>query len=76
MMPFVKRLSAYLESLRFPWLLLVTLVLFVVSVVVPDAVPLVDELLLAVIALLLGRIKRAGKKPSDDRNPDTRSDRG
>ena len=72
----VKRLSAYLESLRFPWLLLITLMLFVVSVVVPDGLPLVDELLLALIALLIGRLKRAGKKPSDHRNRDTQSTRG
>ena len=31
------RLVGYLESLRFPWLLLVTLILFLVNVFVPDA---------------------------------------
>ena len=41
------RLFGYLESLRFPWLLLLTLILFLVNVFVPDAFPLVDEILLA-----------------------------
>jgi hypothetical protein len=48
----------YLESLRFPWLLLVTAVLLLVNVVVPDAFPFVDEILLALIAVVLGRLKR------------------
>jgi hypothetical protein len=56
-----KRFVAYLESLRFPWLLLVTAVLFVVNVFVPDAFPFVDEILLGLIAVVLGRLKR--KKP-------------
>jgi hypothetical protein len=52
------RLVAYLESLRFPWLLLVTSVLFLVNVFIPDAVPFVDEILLALVAVVLGRLKR------------------
>ncbi len=52
------RLIGYLESLRFPWLLLLTAVLFLVSVLVPDALPFVDEIVLALIAALLARIKR------------------
>ena len=52
------RLVRYLERLRFPWLLLVTLVLFVVNVFVPDVLPLVDEVLLALVAVILARIKR------------------
>jgi hypothetical protein len=53
----------YLESLRFPWLLLVTAVLLLVNVVVPDAFPFVDEILLALIAVVLGRLKRKGREP-------------
>jgi hypothetical protein len=55
-----ERLKGYLASLRFPWLLLMTLLLFVVSVFVPDAFPFVDELLLALVATLLARLKRKG----------------
>ena len=55
------RLVGYLESLRFPWLLLATSVLLLVDVFVPDAVPFGDEILLALMAVVLGRLKR--KKP-------------
>ncbi len=55
------RLVTYVESLRFPWLLLITALLFVVNVFVPDAFPFIDEILLALVAVVLGRLKR--KKP-------------
>ena len=61
------RLVGYLESLRFPWLLLVTLLLFLVNVFVPDAFPFVDEILLALIAVVLARLKR---KPVQADTPD------
>ena len=53
-----KRLAAYLESLRFPWLLLATSAVFLVDLFLPDAIPFVDEMLLALLAVLLGRLKR------------------
>ena len=58
------RLIAYLESLRFPWLLLVTAVLFLLNLFIPDALPFVDEILLALVAVLLGRVKRR-KAPAE-----------
>lgn len=57
------RLVGYLESLRFPWLLLLTSLLFLVNLFVPDAIPFVDEILLALVAVVLGRLKR--KKAAD-----------
>ena len=59
----VSRLSRYLESLRFPWLLLLASVLFVVNLFVPDALPFVDEILLAVVAIILGKLKRKPQNP-------------
>ena len=56
-----KRLMSFMSTLRFPWLLLITLTLFLVNVFVPDVIPFVDEILLGLIALVLARIKR--KKP-------------
>jgi len=60
------RLLGYLESLRFPWLLLVTAVLFLVSVVIPDAFPFIDEIVLALVSVVLGRLKRKAPPASDD----------
>ena len=53
-----KRLSRYAESLRFPWLLLLTAVLFTANLFVPDALPFIDEILLGLVAVILGRLKR------------------
>lgn len=52
------RLLRYFESLRFPWLLLVTAALFLVSVFIPDAFPFIDEIVLALVTIVLGRLKR------------------
>jgi len=52
------RLIGYLNSLRFPWLLLVTVVLFLANVLVPDVLPFVDEILLALVGVVLSRLKR------------------
>ena len=56
-----KRLRSWLEGLRFPYLLILAAVLFVVSLVVPDPIPFADELLLLLGTLLLARLKR--KRP-------------
>lgn len=60
------RLLAYLQSLRFPWLLLVAAVLFVADLFVPDAIPFVDEILLALAAAILARLKRRPQLPRGD----------
>ena len=56
------RLNAYLESLRFPWLLLLTAIVFLLTLFVPDPIPFADETLLALVTLLLSRLKR---KPAE-----------
>ena len=59
-------LMSWLEGLRFPVLLIITTVLLVVNVFIPDAFPFVDEILLGLIAIVLSRLKR---KPPDS-NPE------
>lgn len=63
------RLRSWLEGLRFPVLLLLTAVLLVVNLLIPDALPFVDEILLALIALLLARLKRKPAAPEQGDNP-------
>lgn len=48
-----------LSRLRFPQLFLVLLVLFVLSVLMPDPLPLVDEAILAVLTLMVSQWKKA-----------------
>lgn len=52
------RVIPYLESLRFPVLLIVTAVVFLVNVIVPDVIPFIDEVLLALVVAVLSRLKR------------------
>jgi hypothetical protein len=58
-------LMAWLEGLRFPVLLVITTVLFVANLFIPDAVPFVDEILLGLAAVLLSRFKRGRKEKSE-----------
>ena len=66
MNPLMSRLSRYFENLRFPWLMLLATVAFVVNLFIPDALPFIDEILLAVVAIILGKLKR---KPENGEQP-------
>ena len=61
------RVLGYLETLRFPWLVLVTAGLFVLDLLVPDVLPFADEILLALVTAVLARVKRkpVPKAPSE-----------
>ena len=58
------RLLKYAAGLRFPRLLALTLGLLVLDLVVPDLIPLADEILLGLFAALLRRSRKAaGTRP-------------
>jgi hypothetical protein len=57
--PFIR----WATRLRFPWLLGLTVVLLLINLVVPDPIPFVDEILLALVAAVLGSLR---KRPSRD----------
>ena len=50
--PLTALVNRFLPRLRYPYLFLVLASLFLVDLVVPDPVPLVDELLLAVLTFV------------------------
>ena len=53
-----KRLiERYASRLKFPYLFLLIAALFVADLILPDAIPFVDEILLGLIAVLLGTWK-------------------
>lgn len=56
----------YLGRLRFPTLFALTAALFIVNVLVPDPIPFVDEVLLALVGLLLGSLRK--RRGDDDPN--------
>lgn len=61
-----RKLFGWAETLRFPWLLLLTAALFGTDLVIPDFIPFVDEILLGLATLILGRMRR---KPKQSRKP-------
>jgi len=52
----------YLSNLRFPQLFMITAVLFVLDLLIPDLIPFVDEILLGLMTLLLGGWKKRKNK--------------
>ena len=58
------------SRLRFPVLLAVTVALLAVNLVVADPIPLVDEALLALGALLLARVRKRGDGAEEERPED------
>jgi hypothetical protein len=61
-------LLAWARKRRFPTLLLVTGSLFVIDLIVPDIVPLADELLLGLATLVLARWKDQRQIRSEAKN--------
>ena len=51
-------LARVLGTLRFPQLFLLTAVVFLADLFVPDAIPLADEIFLALLTALLGSFRR------------------
>jgi hypothetical protein len=64
--PISAALLKYAGKLRFPKLLALTAVLFVVNLFVPDLVPFADEVVLGLVALLLSSWKKRRDPPGGE----------
>ena len=53
----------FAERLRFPQLFLLALTLFILELLLPDVIPFVDEILLALATLILSALRRGEKTP-------------
>jgi hypothetical protein len=51
------RLIRYASRLRFPKLLTLTVALFLADLIIPDFIPLVDEILLGLVAAMLATLR-------------------
>ncbi len=51
-------IGRFARDLRYPQLFLVTAVVFVVDLLVPDVIPFADEFLLGLLTLLLANLKK------------------
>ncbi len=47
-----------IQTLRYPQLFALAAVLFLITLIVPDPIPFVDEVLLLIVTIGLGRLKR------------------
>jgi hypothetical protein len=56
--------TRFAAGLRFPTLFGLVATLFAIDLVVPDLVPFMDEILLALATLLLGALRRRREVPS------------
>ena len=65
---FLAPLMAFAGRLRFPYLFLITLVAFLLNLIIPDAIPFADEILLGLMTALLASLKKRGqdKKPQGE----------
>jgi hypothetical protein len=54
------RLLRFAAGLRFPRLLAITAVLFLLDLIIPDMIPFVDEILLGLLSLMLASLKKRG----------------
>ena len=61
---------SYASGLRFPKLFALTAVLFLLDLILPDIIPFADEILLGLITLLLGSLrKRRGQEAEPQEVP-------
>ena len=67
--PLIGLVLRYLGKLRFPYLLAVAALLFLVDFVLPDAIPLVDEILLGIATLLLASWRK--REPPEEERPES-----
>jgi len=71
------RLMQYTSRLRFPKLLALAALVFAVDLIVPDVIPFADEILLGLITLLLGMLKkrnsRSGSTPKAEEGGEERN---
>ena len=52
------RLIRFAAGLRFPKLLAIAAALFIIDLIIPDMIPFADEILLGLLSLLLGSLKK------------------
>ena len=59
------RVQEFASRLRFPKLFGITLAILIVDILIPDLIPFVDEILLALVTALLGSWKRRRNTPPE-----------
>ena len=69
-------LQGFLTRLRFPQLFMLAAGLFLFDLIIPDLLPFVDEILLAIGTLILGSMQKTVSPPTDEQTADQGRDDG
>lgn len=56
--PVLKRFMNFADGLKFTRLFILTCVLFVLNLFIPDFIPFLDEILLGLFAIILAKLKK------------------
>lgn len=56
---------SYVKELRFPWLLAITLAIFLIDLVVLDFIPFADEIVLGLLAAVLATLKKRRREQAE-----------
>jgi hypothetical protein len=64
--PLTGPVVGYLSRLRFPTLFKITLGLFVLDLLLPDPIPFLDEIMMALVTLVLASWGRSAPPPTRD----------
>ncbi|MGI9627109.1 MAG: DUF6116 family protein, partial [Longimicrobiales bacterium] len=68
------RVITRLQRLRFPYLFLLTGAVFIADLLIPDALPLVDEIFLVLLTALIGSFKDRKKEHAAEEPPGVSED--
>jgi hypothetical protein len=69
LLPAIRR---FLRRRRFPTLMLIGAVLFLINLAVPDPIPFIDEVLLLIGTLIVGSLRERKRVDADDNVIDDR----
>jgi hypothetical protein len=62
--PLIGAVLRFAAGLRFPTLFAIAAALFLLDLLIPDLIPFADEILLGLVTLMLGTLKRRRDSPS------------
>ncbi len=65
-------IGRFASRLRFPQLFTFFLIVFVLDLIVPDAIPFADEILFGLLTVLLGSLRRSQRQPQSQVPPEER----
>ena len=51
-------ITGFISRLRYPWLFIIILLLFIFDLALPDLIPFADEIFLGLLTALLGRMRK------------------